>query len=369
MGDTQSTIKTLRELNSDLVHQIAELRKKFAESRLRISRLKLRMQRKSRSRICKTRMLSQLKIENQPNEEEAITLNPMPEIEHSSIQSEESKIRGFASSRITFPSIENHSDKKTPIHCETNDSDIYQTICTEPVAEQHHYHGKSLEDIEIDEFLDSEDKKREADSISQNTASTTSRERKNEQGLIREMILSKEEKHVTEISANLVRQNNETSITPSIPAVSQLSPDNRDIISLYKNACDAEIGAIEANREETLRWCFYAREFKSMYKDFMVSNKVGEKNAKGQVYDFIIKQLPVTKRKTLCKQTQKALRIDNLFEKIGIDKIQYIKTYSADTISKFTNSQIQTIIDHFTKKPDIEYTDDKDNSSDDLPEA
>ncbi|CAG8679582.1 8772_t:CDS:2, partial [Acaulospora morrowiae] len=30
---------------------------------------------------------------------------------------------------------------------------------------------------------------------------------------------------------------------------------------------------------------------------------------------------------------------------------------------------IQTIIEHFTKKPDIEYTDDKDNSSDDLPEA
>src|SRR5439155_276232 len=151
---------------------------------------------------------------------------------------------------------------------------------------------------------------------------------------------------------------NETSITPSIPAVSQLSPDNRDIISLYKNACDAEIGAIEANREETLRWCFYAREFKSMYKDSMVSNKVGDKKAKGQVYDFIIKQLPDIKRKTLCRQTQKALKIDNLFEKIGMNKLQYIKTYSADTISKFTNAQIQMIIDHFTEKPNIDFTDD-----------
>ncbi|CAB4405412.1 unnamed protein product [Rhizophagus irregularis] len=111
------------------------------------------------------------------------------------------------------------------------------------------------------------------------------------------------------------------------------------------------------NREETLRWCFYAREFKRMYKDFMVSNKVGEKKAKGQVYDFIVKQLPDTKRKTLCRQTQKALRIDDLFEKIGMDKLQYIKTYSADTISKFSNSQIQTIIDHFTEKPNTEFTD------------
>ncbi|CAG8529939.1 18421_t:CDS:10, partial [Gigaspora rosea] len=95
----------------------------------------------------------------------------------------------------------------------------------------------------------------EAHSISQNTTSTTSCELKNKQGLIQEMISSKER---------------------------HLPPDNGDIISLYKNACNAEIGAIEANREETLCWCFYAREFKSMYKDFMVSNKVGEKKAKGQ---------------------------------------------------------------------------------------
>jgi len=88
-----------------------------------------------------------------------------------------------------------------------------------------------------------------------------------------------EEKHappVTEISVNLVRPNNETSIErngePSVPS---------DIISLYETARDAEKDAIEANREETLRWCFYAREFKNMYKDFMISNKVGKKKVKG----------------------------------------------------------------------------------------
>ncbi|PKC62215.1 hypothetical protein RhiirA1_397812 [Rhizophagus irregularis] len=48
-----------------------------------------------------------------------------------------------------------------------------------------------------------------------------------------------------------------------------------------------EKGAIEANREETLRCCFYAREFKRMYKDFMDSNKVGEKKAKGQIQTII----------------------------------------------------------------------------------
>ncbi|CAG8484611.1 5655_t:CDS:2 [Acaulospora morrowiae] len=162
---------------------------------------------------------------------------------------------------------------------------------------------KLLKEKEVDDFFDLLEKERisnimrernrkkkfqcespsqEAYSVSQNTASM-SHGWKNEQGLIREMILSKKEKHMTEISANLIRPNNETSITPSILAMSRLSPDNGDIISLYKNACNAEVGAIKANQEEILHWCFYARKFKSMYKDFMVNNKVEEKKAKGQV--------------------------------------------------------------------------------------
>ncbi|RIA94550.1 hypothetical protein C1645_817813 [Glomus cerebriforme] len=164
-------------------------------------------------------------------------------------------------------------------------------------------------------------------------------------GLIQEINSSIKEKHilsaVTEILVNQVHPN-------------ALAERNED---LYKTTCDAEKKAIEANREETLRWYFYTREFKRMYKDFMISNKIGDKKAKGQIYDFIIKQLPDTKCKTLCRQTQKALRIDNLFKKIGMDKFQYIKTYSADTISKFTDPQIQIIIDHFTEKSNMEFID------------
>ncbi|CAG8438108.1 6720_t:CDS:2 [Acaulospora morrowiae] len=139
---------------------------------------------------------------------------------------------------------------------------------------------KSLKEKEVDDFFDLLKKER---------ISNIMRERNREKKFQCESPSQEahsEEKHVIEISANLVRPNNETSITPSILAMSQLSPDNRDIISLYKNACDAEVGAIKANQEETLRWCFYARKFKSMYKDFMVNNKVGEKKAKGQKPDI-----------------------------------------------------------------------------------
>ena len=62
-----------------------------------------------------------------------------------------------------------------------------------------------------------------------------------------------------------------------------------------------------------------------MVKEFMINDKIGGKKAKGRVYDFIIKQVPGIKCKNLCKQTQKALKIYNLFEKIGINKIQHIK--------------------------------------------
>src|SRR3954469_5151937 len=54
-----------------------------------------------------------------------------------------------------------------------------------------------------------------------------------------------------------------------------------------------------------------------------------------------------------------------------MDKLQYIKTYSADTILKFTDPQIQTIIDHFTEKPNMEFTDEAEDEEqdDEVPEG
>ncbi len=52
---------------------------------------------------------------------------------------------------------------------------------------------------------------------------------------------------------------------------------------------------MKANQEEILSWYLYAKEFLIMVKDIMANDKVGEKKAKGQVYDFIIQQLPDTK--------------------------------------------------------------------------
>ncbi|CAG8577818.1 10796_t:CDS:2 [Ambispora gerdemannii] len=210
--------------------------------------------------------------------------------------------------------------------------------------------------------------------------SSISLEQKKEQGLIQEISTSiKDQSQATKISANnspkMFAKNHVTK------NLIQESSGKDDVIlfsaskskvllnltHLYKKACDAEKQAIKVNQDEITCWYYYIIEFDNQVKNLMKSDHIGEKKAKGQIYDFIIAQLN-TKRKMLQKQNQKARKIYNLFEKIKIDKIQHIKTFSTDAISRFTNSQIQTIIDHFAKKPDIEYTDDQDDS-DDLPKT
>ncbi|POG68146.1 hypothetical protein GLOIN_2v1799458 [Rhizophagus irregularis DAOM 181602=DAOM 197198] len=95
----------------------------------------------------------------------------------------------------------------------------------------------------------------------------------------------------------------------------------------------------------------------------MTEYKIGEKKVKGMIYDNLIKLLRLgTKHNTLLKQTQRARDIYKLFEKIGIDKIKYITTYSANSISELSDSQIQTIVDYFSKNPNTELPDDRDGT-------
>ena len=61
---------------------------------------------------------------------------------------------------------------------------------------------------------------------------------------------------------------------------------------------------------------------------------------------------------TLYKKIERARKIYRLTEKIGLDKIKHIKSYSANSISKFTNKEIQRVIDHFTKNPNMEFIND-----------
>ena len=44
------------------------------------------------------------------------------------------------------------------------------------------------------------------------------------------------------------------------------------------------------------------------------------------------------------------MKIYKLFEKVGVDNIKYITTYSANSISELTNDKVQEIIDNTDAK-------------------
>ena len=138
----------------------------------------------------------------------------------------------------------------------------------------------------------------------------------------------------------------------------------QNLTCLIQEAWDAKDEAIRANQKEILCWCSYIIEFDKKTKEFMIDYKVGEKKAKSMIYDNLTKLLPpgTNKRNIIVKQTQRARNIYKLFEKIGIDKIRYITTYSANSLSELSDSQFQTIIDYFSKNPNTELPDDQESS-------
>ncbi|GBC19011.2 hypothetical protein GLOIN_2v1725482 [Rhizophagus irregularis DAOM 181602=DAOM 197198] len=78
-------------------------------------------------------------------------------------------------------------------------------------------------------------------------------------------------------------------------------------------------------------------------------------------YDYVYEQLSILHKKrsqelglklrdvsrdSLRKKTQRAEKNYKLFEKVGLDKIKYINSYSANSISELTDAQFQEIIDY-----------------------
>ncbi|CAG8832390.1 12672_t:CDS:2 [Gigaspora margarita] len=102
--------------------------------------------------------------------------------------------------------------------------------------------------------------------------------------------------HVTKISATALRQN--SSIVLLL-----------DLAQLFDKATDAEYSAIKANQEETLCWINYRNEFIIQYNDIIKNSngKIGEKKAKGIIYDKILEHLIIIRKR-------RSKEIDNFSE-------------------------------------------------------
>ncbi|CAJ0648003.1 12953_t:CDS:2 [Entrophospora sp. SA101] len=71
------------------------------------------------------------------------------------------------------------------------------------------------------------------------------------------------------------------------------------LAQLFDKAIDAECGAIRANQEEILRWCYYGKEFLIQVSEIIKNSngKIGEKKAKGIVYDKILEHISIIRKK------------------------------------------------------------------------
>ncbi|GES94916.1 hypothetical protein GLOIN_2v1791032 [Rhizophagus clarus] len=152
------------------------------------------------------------------------------------------------------------------------------------------------------------------------------------------------------------------------------------LVQLFNKMDDTEYDTIYANQEEILHWYYYGKEFLTQVSMIIQyrKDKIGEKKAKEIIYDKMLEYLSILQKqrseeiglclseifcKNLQRKTQKAVKIYKLFEKVGVDNIKYITTYSTNSISELTNDKVQDIIDNFSEHNDNNNTDVKEVSS------
>ncbi|CAG8438898.1 9106_t:CDS:2 [Cetraspora pellucida] len=378
--------ESLRELNSRLLSDIDKLRKKndnvIAENiKLKAKNIKLKQSLEEHE----SRFIKLEQNDKDTTSENAELKARVAKLKQNQSQNNEEK----SNSNITKIKNSNDTSKQIDVQTEdvltsdisdiTSNSDIHQKSSSQP--ETGSYKNSTL--LTCTEIKSSEDKEKK---LQEQKASLTP-------------LSDSLQNHITEISAraplpkNSHRKKGAESISQMISDGIQndtyrstLSSSNDILLQqsqisstvplltlaqLFNRVTDAEYGAIHANQEEILCWCYYGKEFITQVNKTIKNRKVGKKKVKGIIYDKMLEdlsilckkrsedtglQLPEISCKYLQGKTQKAVKIYKLFENLGIDKIKYITTYSANSISELTNNKIKEIIDSFSKQEDESLT-------------
>ena len=121
-----------------------------------------------------------------------------------------------------------------------------------------------------------------------------------------------------------------------------------ELAHLFLNVSIEEKNTTQAKQKEISCRYSYGKKFEKGVQEIIAGDNVSDQMARQQLFQDIIKHLSGITLETLRKRTQRAIKIYKLFEKIGVDRIMNIKSYSADSISKFTKPQIQIILDYFS---------------------
>ncbi|RHZ79606.1 hypothetical protein Glove_143g35 [Diversispora epigaea] len=150
MASIQSTIDFLKELNSNLVYQITELRKKFAK--VEVENIEVKTENAKLKQDMEEYSIKFVKLEQNDKEKTSFIAK---------LDKKSNRIKLLL---FYWKQSQIHSDKETSVHCETNDSitNITPIISKQIISQKvdvsasHIYtEAKSLEDKEMDNFLDS----------------------------------------------------------------------------------------------------------------------------------------------------------------------------------------------------------------------
>src|SRR6266496_811161 len=135
------------------------------------------------------------------------------------------------------------------------------------------------------------------------------------------------------------------------------SPVTEELARLFHQASIARKNSIKAKQEEISSWGRYSERFEDKVMKLRSEDKnLKDKTARSQIYNEMKPYLSGVSDEYLRKITSKARKINKLFgydyDPITLKKIKGIGwhmvnrvTYSADSISRLTNLQIQYIID------------------------
>ncbi|GES88773.1 hypothetical protein GLOIN_2v1030212 [Rhizophagus clarus] len=227
---------------------------------------------------------------------------------------------------------------------------------TVPTNSAKRLNGKLLEEKDTDSFLLEAHKK---------IVSSEIKQRNKEKKLHAESVASSEQEVVKQSCQNSHKKKGVEKIAQVIIDRIQDDVKHQEPISsakLFDKTSDAEYRTKKANEEEILYWVNFGKEFMVHFSELVENSngKIREKKAKGIIYDEMLEhlvtihekrskemgiQLPKISHSSLTKRTQRSMKLVRIFEKIGIDKIKYLSTYSPNSISELTNDQIQEIIE------------------------
>ncbi|GBC50843.1 hypothetical protein GLOIN_2v1838494 [Rhizophagus irregularis DAOM 181602=DAOM 197198] len=237
------------------------------------------------------------------------------------------------------PLVDVETDNSFPEEICYNKQELVAMV---PANSAKRLNGKPLKEKDMDSFLLEAHKK-----IVSSEIKRRNKEKKNEkngQGLIQEISSSvPKENHVTKISKTAWsrKSDNSNALVSSFHGTTMIEI-SQYLAQLCDKALIAEEHRLEANQEEILCWYHYGRNFVFQLEALCDNNKIGEKKARGLIYDEVVKQVNILRKKRsqntgvplpditrdgLRKKTQRAEKIYKLLEKIGLDKIQYIKSY------------------------------------------